>query len=210
MILDLGSLCKANDVVPRGVIHIGAHEGRELRAYNQLGIQNILFIEANPTVYEKLCANVGKQPNVKTANCAISDKNGMVEFHITSFDQSSSILPLKKHLELYPGIIETKKMHVVCKTLDTLLKELNISPGTYNIINIDIQGAELLALRGGIETLKNVDAINTEVNFDELYEGCALIQDMDQFLGSMGFKRVQTLTPYHPSWGDAFYVKTRG
>jgi FkbM family methyltransferase len=210
MIMDLGSLCKENGIIPRGVIHIGAHEGRESKIYNQLGIKHVLFIEANPLVYQKLCANVGSQPHIKTVNCAISDKNGMVELHVTSFDQSSSILPLKKHKELYPGITETQKIAVVSKTLDTLAKELNIPPGMYNMINIDIQGAELLALKGGIETLKNIEAINTEVNFAELYEGCALIQDMDHFLYSCGFTRVKTLTPYHPSWGDAFYVKNPG
>lgn len=208
--MDLGSLCKENKIVPRGIIHIGAHEGNELKTYNQLGIQQVLFIEANPIVYQKLCANVEKHPHVKTINCAISNKNGMVELHITSFDQSSSILPLKKHQELYPDIKETKKLPVVCKTLDTLVKEFNIPAGNFNIINIDIQGAELLALKGGIDTLKNIEAIYTEVNFEELYEGCALIHDLDKFLGSMGFTRVKTHTPYHPSWGDAFYVKTCG
>lgn len=205
--MDLGSLCQEHHVVPRGVIHIGAHEGNELKTYNKLGIQHVLLIEANPMVYEKLCANIGTHPHVKTVNCAISDQNGIVELHITSFDQSSSILPLKKHLELYPSIKETKRLLVVCKTLDTLLKELNIPSRNFNMINIDIQGAELLALRGGMDTLKNIEAIYTEVNFEELYKGCALVHEIDQFLGSMGFKRVQTLTPYHPSWGDAFYVK---
>ncbi len=210
MIMDLGSLCKENHIVPRGVIHIGAHEGNELKTYNKLGLNHVLFIEANPIVFQKLRANVGAQPHVKTVNCAISDKNGMVELHVTSFDQSSSILPLKKHQELYPSIKETQKITVESKTLDTLLKELNIPAGNFNMINIDIQGAELLALKGGIETLTTIEAINTEVNFEELYEGCALIHDLDQFLSSFGFKRVKTLTPYHPSWGDAFYVKKPG
>jgi FkbM family methyltransferase len=207
MILDLKSLCQEHHIVPKGVIHIGAHEGNEITLYHQLGIKHILFIEANPKVYQKLYANVGKYPHVKTVNCAISDHNGIVELHVTSMDQSSSILPLKKHREIYPTIKETEKIPVVCKTLDTLLKEINIPAGTYNLINMDIQGAELLALKGAIHTLPHIEAINTEVNFIELYEGCSLIHQIDSFLGSFGFKRVKTLTPYHPTWGDAFYVK---
>jgi hypothetical protein len=72
---------------------------------------------------------------------------------------------------------------------------------------MDIQGAELLALQGAVETLQSIDAINTEINYEELYEGCALVHQLDDFLAHQGFTRVATVTPYHPSWGDAFYVR---
>ena len=75
------------------------------------------------------------------------------------------------------------------------------------MLSFDIQGAELLAFQGSINLLKHIEAINTEVNFEELYEGCALIDQIDDFLNLHGFQRVKTTTPYHPSWGDAFYVK---
>ena len=205
--LPLAELCASNSVKPRGVIHIGAHEGQELSDYLAMGVERILYIEANPTVFERLQKKVINYPSVQAVCCAIGKENGTVTLHITSMDQSSSILPLKRSSEIYPMIQETEQITVPCKTLDSLLEELNLNPVEFNILNIDIQGAELLALQGASQTLKYIEAINTEVNYEELYAECALIDEIDSFLETYDFERVATTTPYHPSWGDAFYAK---
>jgi FkbM family methyltransferase len=205
--LDLQELCHKHLLTPKGVIHIGAHEGAEIKRYQAMGVHKVLFIEANPVVFERLSANLASIRNVQAVNCAISNQNGMVNLRVTSMDQSSSILPLKRHQEIYPHIKETDQVTVKGRTLDTLLNEMEIQASEYNIINLDIQGAELLALQGATDCLKYIDAINTEVNYEELYEGCALISQLDDFLWLHGFERVATVTPFHPSWGDAFYVR---
>ncbi|WP_293335749.1 FkbM family methyltransferase [Microcoleus sp. CAWBG58] len=206
-LLDLQQLCVKHSVVPRGVIHIGAHEGKEIATYQTMGVQRVLFIEANPAVFERLQTNIAGFPNVLAVNCAISNINGTSTLYVTSMDQSSSILPLKEHQKIYPQIKEVERVVVESRTLDTLLAELQVNPADFNILNIDIQGAELLALQGATNILKHIEAINTEVNYEELYEGCALIDQIDDFLELRGFDRAATATPYHPSWGDAFYVK---
>ncbi len=205
--LDLNQLCKQHSIVPRGIIHIGAHEGTETEKYLEMGAKKILFIEANPAVFERLQKNTADFPEVLAVNCAISDRCGKMTLHITSMDQSSSLLPLKHHQDYYPDIKETHKISVTAKTLDTLLRELNLSTDDYNILNIDIQGAELLAFQGAVKTLPYIDCINTEINYEELYEGCAIVDQIDTCLEKYGFNRVKTTTPYHHSWGDAFYVK---
>lgn len=204
--LDIVDLCQQHSITPHGVIHIGAHMGQELGQYQSMNVKKVLFIEANPVVVERLQKQVAELPHVQVVNCAISNSNGTVSLHVTSNEQSSSILPLKGHSKIYPTIKETHQVNVSGKTLDTLLKELEIQPEEYNFLNIDIQGAELLALQGATNLLKYVDAINTEVNYEELYEGCALIDEIDDFLEQHGFERVATTTP-HPSWGDAFYLR---
>ncbi|WP_254173819.1 FkbM family methyltransferase [Planktothrix pseudagardhii] len=204
--LDLKQLCHQYSITPRGVVHVGAHEGTEISSYQAMGVQKVLFIEANPAVFERLQANVAAYPNVQAVNCAISNQNGMINLRVTSFDQSSSILPLKHHQNIYPDIVETHQVTVEAKTLDTLLQELGLNPSDFNILNIDIQGAELLALQGATHWLTYIEAINTEVNYKQLYEGSALIDDLDEFLDYYGFNRVKTVT-HHPDWGDAFYVK---
>lgn len=205
--LDLEALCTEYSVIPRGVIHIGAHEGQEIESYRAMGVQHLLLIEANPVVFERLQQNIAGLPNVRAVNYAICDRNSTVTLHITSLDLSSSILPLKYHQKIYPDIKEIGQVSVESKRLDTLLQELQIDPAEFNIINIDIQGAELLAFQGATNTLKYMDAINSEVSYKELYEGSALIDRVDEFLKLYGFDRVAVTTPYHPSWGDAFYVK---
>ncbi|MGK7921625.1 MAG: FkbM family methyltransferase, partial [Trichodesmium sp.] len=205
--LDIKNLCQKYSIKPGGVIHIGAYEGKEVAEYQSMGVEKILFIEANPVVFERLQTNVEEYPNVTAVNCAINNIDGTVTMYLTSLDRRSSILPLKRIKEHYTNIKETNTIKVKSRRLDTLLQELELNPSEFNIINIDIQGAELLALEGATNLLQYIDAINTEVNYEELYEGCALIEEIDDFLQKKGLEKVATTTPDHPSWGDAFYVR---
>ena len=192
----------------RGIIHIGAHEGEEFEMYNSMGASHILFIEANPDLAEQLQKKVAGQQGVIVASCAITDgKTSTTTLHITSMNQSSSILPLKEHKTIYPEIVETHSIVVPAKTLDALINSLGLDPTMFNFLNIDIQGAELLALHGAKLSLPHIEAINTEINFRELYAGCALAHELDAYLADFGFIRESTHCPYDPSWGDAFYIK---
>ncbi|MGD1805510.1 FkbM family methyltransferase [Dapis sp. BLCC M126] len=208
MKLDLKNLCLQNSVSPRGIIHVGAYDGKDIKLYQTLDISKILFIEANPTVFERLKSNINTASlDVQAANYAISNQNGIVKLYVNSMVQSSSIFPLKHYRDIYPNIQETHQLTVESKTLDTLLQELDLYPTDFNILNLDIQGAELLALQGASNLLQYIDAVYTKVNYEELYEGCALAEKIDEFLVQNGFGMVAVATPFHPSWGDAFYVR---
>ena len=83
-------------------------------------------------------------------------------------------------------------------------------------MNIDVQGAELLAFQGAPHWLGSLDAILTEVNLLELYEGCAIEDEVVAVLGGHGFHPVESL--YHelydensrfPAWGESLFVKKR-
>ena len=193
--------------VPRhGLIHIGAHNAQELPIYKKFGIQNILWIEADSTHQNVILKNIQKHPGSKLALFAASDVNGKATFHVTSNGgQSSSLLELKEHLRAHPNVRETGTKTVDQRRLDDFLEENPLAHLT-NVMVLDIQGAELMALKGSVETLKNIDAIVTEVSCTELYKGCALIEDLDAFLLKHGFRRINTLVNGF-SWGDALYLK---
>lgn len=58
---------------------------------------------------------------------------------------------------------------------------------TIDFIKIDIQGAELDVFRGGIDTLRGVVALISEVEFIPLYVDQPLFGDVCKFLASQGF-----------------------
>jgi len=115
---------------------------------------------------------------------------------------------MDKHLQHHPhiSIVENKK--VKTKIIDNFIKEENIDLKQYNFLNLDIQGAELMALKGMKESFKNIDFIYSEVNTANLYENCPMIEEIDEYLSQFGFERKETnLTQYE--WGDAFYIKKK-
>jgi hypothetical protein len=71
---------------------------------------------------------------------------------------------------------------------------------------MDVQGYELRVLKGGTKTLNNILALGTEVNIIELYEGCVLMDELDNFLAKLNFSRVETNINEF-GWGDALYIK---
>jgi FkbM family methyltransferase len=170
-------------------------------------VPEILWIEADPEAVDKLKAAVANHATSRVAIFAATNTNGTVTFHKTSNDgHSSSVLPLKQHLDYYPGIVESKAFEVPQKRLDDFLSDTEKQ--RYNAIILDVQGAELLALKGAEKTLENIDIIIAETNYNELYEGGVLIEDLDRYLATQGFTRVDTIS-IAPYTGDALYVKTK-
>jgi FkbM family methyltransferase len=204
---DLGALMAQYKLAPRGIIHVGAHDGEEAASYLALGFARVLLIEPQPALAAGLAARFRDEPRVAVAARAIADADGSVDLHLTSSTVSSSILPIKRHAEIFPEISETGRIRVPAQTLDGLLAERQYAADDFNIAVIDIQGAELLALRGAEAALARLDALLIEVNFAELYENSAQIEDIDDHLMARGFARVMTMSPYRSSFGDAFYLR---
>jgi FkbM family methyltransferase len=208
-LFDIGKMTREHGIPIRGIIHIGAHAGSEIVEYLRLGAERILMIEANPTLAQRLTDLVADFPQITVVHCAITDSDGPIDFHLLKNDQCSSILPVSEIRSQVTDMSEIGIVQVPGRRLDRLLEERGFTTGDFNILNIDIQGAELLALNGAETTLSSIDAINIEINFVEQYVGSAQIEDVDDHLESRGFRRIAIATPYEPSWGDAFYVRTR-
>lgn len=202
-------LIKFSDIVkkyekPKGIIHIGAHLREERTEYILNGVTNLVWVEANKKIYEESLKK-GLLEQERFFNEVITDcDNDTLEFKITNNGQSSSVLNLDRHKIYYPNIYVTETVQVKTKRFDTLASEHNIDIKNYNFLNLDIQGAELLAMKGFGTLLGNIDYVYTEVNKESLYENCALIEEVDKFLKD--FKRVETVIT-GSGWGDALYIR---
>jgi len=206
MLLDFSEITNKYGV-PKGIIHIGAHLMEERNDYISKGIDNIIWIEANPKVYSKIEFISNSNKNEITFNYAISDiDNQFVRLNVTNNGQSSSILELGKHKIHHPHVYVTEVVDVETKRIDTLFIENDLNIENYDFVNIDIQGAELLAIKGFGNLIERVKYIYTEINTNFLYENCSLVDEIDKYLENFGFLRTEThMTPFE--WGDALYIK---
>jgi FkbM family methyltransferase len=202
MLLDIKELVNKYNLKIKGVIIIGAFYGlQEERVFSELGVKNLAFFEPSEFSYPVLRNNfTGKYPIYQVA---LGNENKKVILHSEKDNggMSSSILNPKKHLEYYPYIHFPKELdfEVEMKRLD----EYSFGP-EYNTLDIDVQGFELEVLKGGVETLKHIDYVYIEVNREELYEGCPMVEDIDRFLSD--FVRVETHWVVQ-GFGDSLYVR---
>lgn len=191
----------------KGIIHVGAHECEEREVYERtlnMGDDRVVWVEALP---EKVQIIREKYPGVKILEACVSDKDGVdTKFIVTNNYQSSSILNLKDHLTEHPYIHPIEEKRMTTQTLGTVLQRNGVDALLYNMLCLDIQGAELLVLQGASNLLPHIDYIYCEVNDKELYENCGLTKDIDAYLSTHGFQRVLTKMTIH-GWGDAFYTK---
>jgi FkbM family methyltransferase len=209
MLIDFRQLFPKYNIKPQGVLHIGANVGEEAPIYRELGIDNQVWIEANPEIYHKLKMFISDNPHALALNYCIGDEDGkQVTFHVSNNgSQSSSILELGTHKIAHPEVHYVQDISMTTHRIDTILKAHDWSVLPMDFLNIDLQGAELMALKGMGDLLNRFKWAYLEVNKAELYKGCALIEDIDFYLGAYGFKRVETKWCGNTNWGDALYIK---
>jgi FkbM family methyltransferase len=188
-----------------GALHVGAHECEELSFYHKLNLTNddIYWVEA---ILDKV--NKAKNRSIPNVyNAVITDQDDkQVIFNVSNNVESSSILEFGTHSKEHPYVYYTDKFMCETITIDTFVKKNNIDISKLDFWNIDIQGAELMALKGASESLKYTKAIYLEVNIDEVYKGCGKMNEIDEYLSKYGFVRVLTcMTPH--GWGDVLYIK---
>jgi FkbM family methyltransferase len=203
MLLDFDKLTKQYNMNVTGVIHIGAHHGKEYDIYTRYNtIKEMYFFEPDPNSFSILQEKIKDDPKTKAFNIALGSERCFMSFYKSSNQgESSSLLEPLIHLQQYPHIKFHKSDLVAVNRLDNF-----VLPEELNLINIDVQGFELEVFKGAKKTLNQIEYIIAEVNRDEVYKNCCMVTDLDAFLGKYGFKRVET-TWDGMTWGDAFYIK---
>jgi FkbM family methyltransferase len=201
MLIPLHELVRKYNIKFKGILHVGAHECEELNDYERYISRNkILWIEAMPNKVE-VCKNMHRNLNIEQA--VVSDKIENILFKVANNGQSSSILDFGLHSHYHPQVHYIGAFNCETKLLKDILPKYDIH---YNFINLDIQGAELKALKGMEQYLPHVDYIYTEVNSDYVYKDCSLITELDDYLKQFGLIRVETKWT-DCKWGDAFYMR---
>jgi len=205
MILNLIQLVEKYEMDIKGVIHIGAHFGEENPAYDNVGIKNRAFFEPLKSNFNKLKENI-KDEKYTLYNIALGNENKEIEMYVESVNlgQSCSVLKPKGHLIQYPHITFNEKEVVDMKRLD----DVGLKLDNFNFINMDVQGFELEVLKGAEKTLNSIDYIMSEINRAEVYENCAQIYELEDFLKNYGFELVEEDWGGY-TWGDGFFIKRK-
>ncbi len=191
------------------VVDGGANQGQWLAYARQI------WPEAHYVCFEPQgeCASmIPKDDKVTVVASALGDKIGNVEFRRSSFNQSSSILPMADlHKTAFPFTAGESVCEVPITTLDQWCEENGTWP---DVIKLDLQGYELNALMASPRALMKAKLIVCETSFVELYTGQPLFGDIHDYLGQIGFRYAGCIEPPlcspidgRPMEEDSYFVK---
>jgi len=185
---------------PRVSLDIGANKGlwsSDLRkAYNNT---RIIMLEADDQHVSKLESTVKNIGNAKYKIAVMSENDGDTVSFFIGDKYSTGNSMFKENSRLYTNIKPVTKTTV---TLDRIIEEeketgfLKKDIQEIDYIKIDVQGAELMVLKGGIETIRGATFIQFEGSTVEYNAGGACTYEVDDFLRSIGFYLYNHGDPY--------------
>lgn len=197
------------------IFEAGACHGTETVGFKKFWPEATIFsFEPVPSLFAEVAQRTAGYDHIHLFPVAISDKVGLAEFHLSSFEwspdqvsESSSLLAPQDHLAKAPFVQFGSIITVPTTTIDVWAAQNNVDH--IDLMWLDMQGYELPALKSALKILKTVKVILTEVEFVEAYKGQALFSEVKAWLESQGFEMVAHDFDIKKSdwFGDALFVR---
>jgi FkbM family methyltransferase len=169
------------------VVDVGANVGQfALVARHLWPRAQILSFEPLPQAAAQLRAVFAGDPRFECRPLALTDHTGTEAFHVTSHDDSSSLLPVAERQVEEFATDGVAVLEVETARLDDAVPAADLPAGPI-LLKLDTQGTELDVLRGGTAVLARTSHVVVEVSFVELYQGQADAADITRFLVEHGF-----------------------
>jgi FkbM family methyltransferase len=170
-------------------IDVGANVGyyslKIAKNYQNKAVK-VIAIEAHPENFKALCNNIScnNLTTIKAINKAASDHQGIETIYervdnknrirSDSYSLSDSFLSSSNGSSVARS--GGKHLCIQCDTLDNIL-----SRNMVDVMKIDIEGAEVLALRGATNTLKRLRKVIVEVHGNNLDKIKNILDDTHRF-----------------------------
>jgi FkbM family methyltransferase len=196
----------------RVIFDIGANRGDTAIKYSNLfPTAKVYAFEPFAETFIKLKDNVKDYSNINIYNFAISEKIGKTVFYSNKNEDTNSILSSSKIGLSSDEQVKTIGQTIVnTETIDSFC--LNHKIEKIDILKMDIQGAELLALTGAIKLLeeKKIGLIYTETYFRRQYINQPLFHEISAFLAQYGYYLQDIYSPIYGNgsiaWCDAIFL----
>jgi FkbM family methyltransferase len=178
------------NIIPKVIFDIGSRDLDEsIKLSNKFPEAKVFAFECNPETLGICKEKKELYNNITLIDKAVNNFDGSCTFYpidtkrtITTWvDGNPGASSLFKSNSKYP--VETyiqNEITVDCVRIDTIMQQNDIS--IVDVVWMDLQGAELLALEGFGDKIKDVSIIHTEVEMNPMYENQCLFEDVMNFL----------------------------
>ena len=166
------------------IFDVGAYIGEISQTYRAMLPRGSLYcFEPFPGSFRELKTQLA-DPSAKLYQVAVSDQIGKIRFNVNADLSCNSIFPRPQNEPAYYSAQaqNVDQIEVETITIDSFCDKENIE--RIDILKLDVEGAELKALRGAHNMLSThaVILIYTEVMFVPHYEGGCLFHEIAGFL----------------------------
>lgn len=194
------------------IVECGARDCRETIALASRFPNAVIYTyECNPATLPQCRKAVKGYRNIHLIEKAVGNVDGKVTFYPTNIRSKTcwaqgnpGASSLFRTSGKYP--LETfcqDEIEVLSERLETLIERKHIR--AIDLLWMDIQGAELMALEGLGNYLSRVKIIQAEVMFFEIYTGQPLWEEIRTFLDSREFTYLGAIDA-NPFFADAVFV----
>ena len=187
-------------------IDVGAYKGEFFRPYLRANLLDHLILfephaENAAALYK--CLN---DPRISVEVCAVADKSGRADFY---FGEDAAIGSLLLPDGPIPAASQKKNVPIV--SIDEYADRHGLT-GTVNYLKVDVQGADLLVLKGAETMLSQSRPILiVELIFTQLYQGQADAVTIISWLAERDYRLVAFFDEHFSrqgwlAWTDACFV----
>lgn len=168
---------------PAAIVDVGAYHGNWSRLANRiLGSAPTLMVEAQPDMLPQLEIARAALADAAIANCVLGERAGEA---VTFYQMGTG-----SSLYAEASNVGRKELHLVTRTLDEVCSDF--APQARDLfLKIDVQGAELAVLRGGLQTLARCGLVQLEVALLQYNKGAPLLPEVVGFMAGHGFYPIE-------------------
>lgn len=173
------------------VIDVGANIGQYGKFIRELGFRGaIVSFEPVVATFELLKVAAGTDPLWHVYPFALGVADADKAIHVFSSSQFASFHQATEYARDTWQCLDTPADESVqVRRLDGMLEELRELTGARNFyLKIDTQGHDKAVLEGAQETLRSVNAIQSELSMIPVYEATPRASEMLEYFGRIGFQ----------------------
>jgi FkbM family methyltransferase len=202
----------------RVIFDVGANLGQTAAHYRKLFPDaSIHSFEPFENTFRRLSQSVAGDAKIHAHRLAVSDSSSTATFFVNQAHCTNSLLPSAESGKAHcpPGWTETvAKVQVPTITLDEFCEREHID--AIDILKSDVQGAEMLVLRGAQRLLQRhaIDIVFAEVLFADIYENQTDFCEVVPFMRSHGYVLYWMYDLFHKgdlplAWADAIFISPK-
>lgn len=196
----------------KDIIHAGSHNLLEADIYDHFKAKRVYCFEANKLIFPELLERIGNRPGYHgycTALWSCAGKELPFYFYRNKTDGAGGLFEDDKMHEYVTDCPQLEeKTTVITNTIDNYINDGIIDISNVSFLNIDLQGAELEAFKGGHELLisPSLKCIYCEVSWGPVYKGGPQQNDIVDYLSKYNFHFVGKREDWQIH-GDAIFLR---